>query len=124
MILFPLPPHSDRDEHMAETLAWLCQIRPGAKIVVWAHNSHLGDARAAEMSAQGERNVGQLTRERFGDDFFLIGFTTHSGEVTAASQWKAPQKGNSFVRRWKELMKRSFTRQTFLLLFFRCVTVA
>jgi erythromycin esterase-like protein len=79
-----------RDEHMAETLAWLRRIRPGAKIVVWAHNSHLGDARATEMSARGERNVGQLMRERFEEDAFLIGFTTHSGEVTAASQWEAP----------------------------------
>jgi erythromycin esterase-like protein len=79
-----------RDEHMAETLAWLRQNRPEAKIVVWAHNSHLGDARATEMVTRGERNVGQLVRERFGQDVFLIGFTTYSGEVTAASQWEAP----------------------------------
>jgi erythromycin esterase-like protein len=79
-----------RDEHMSETLAWLRQNWPEAKIVVWAHNSHLGDARATEMSALGEHNVGQLMRERFGEDVFLIGFTTYSGEVTAASQWDAP----------------------------------
>jgi len=79
-----------RDEHMAETLAWLQRIRPEAKIVVWAHNSHLGDARATEMAARGERNVGQLMRERFGEDVFLIGFTSHSGEVTAASRWEVP----------------------------------
>jgi erythromycin esterase-like protein len=79
-----------RDEHMAETLAWVRNIRPRTKIVVWAHNSHLGDARATEMSAHGERNVGQLIRERFDQDVFLIGFTTHSGEVTAASDWDAP----------------------------------
>jgi len=79
-----------RDRHMAETLAWLRRIRPEAKIVVWAHNSHLGDARATEMSARGEINVGQLARERFRDEAYLIGFTTHSGEVTAASQWDAP----------------------------------
>lgn len=79
-----------RDRHMAESLAWLCQIRPKARIVVWAHNSHLGDASATEMSAHGEVNLGQLTRERFGDEVFLLGFTTHSGEVTAASQWEAP----------------------------------
>jgi erythromycin esterase-like protein len=78
-----------RDRHMAETLAWLRQNRPEAKIVVWAHNSHLGDARATEMSARGEVNLGQLARECFGDDVFLLGFTTHSGEVTAASQWEA-----------------------------------
>jgi erythromycin esterase-like protein len=78
-----------RDEHMADTLAWLRQNRPEAKIVVWAHNSHLGDARATEMATRGERNVGQLMRERFGQDVFLIGFTTYSGEVTAASEWEA-----------------------------------
>ena len=79
-----------RDEHMSETIAWLCQNRPGTKMVVWAHNSHLGDARATEMSSHGEHNVGQLMRGRFGNDVFLIGFTTHSGEVTAASEWDGP----------------------------------
>jgi len=79
-----------RDEHMSETIAWLRQNRPGTKMVVWAHNSHLGDARATEMSSHGEHNVGQLMRGRFGNDVFLIGFTTHSGEVTAASEWDGP----------------------------------
>ncbi len=79
-----------RDRHMAETLEWLRGKRPGAKIVVWAHNSHLGDARATAMSAHGEINLGQLARERFGGEVFLVGFTTHSGEVTAASGWDAP----------------------------------
>ena len=79
-----------RDRHMAESLAWLFQTRPNARIVVWAHNSHVGDASATEMAKQGEVNLGQLTRERFGDEVFLLGFTTYSGEVTAASQWEAP----------------------------------
>jgi erythromycin esterase-like protein len=79
-----------RDRHMAETLAWLRTIRPGAKLVVWAHNSHLGDARSTEMSEHGEVNLGQLAREQFGAATFLIGFTTYSGEVTAASEWDAP----------------------------------
>src|SRR5438270_1650876 len=79
-----------RDRHMAETLGWLRQNRPQMKIVVWAHNSHLGDARATEMAAHGEVNLGQLAREQFGeDDVFLLGFTTCSGEVTAASEWDA-----------------------------------
>jgi erythromycin esterase-like protein len=91
-----------RDTHMAETLEWLRGARAGGKsdngrlreagrkIVVWAHNSHLGDARATEMSAHGEVNLGQLARERFGEDnVFLVGFTTYSGEVTAASDWEA-----------------------------------
>ncbi len=79
-----------RDGHMAETLTWLRQHVPGNKIVVWAHNSHLGDARATEMSSHGEHNLGQLMREHSPEDVFLIGFTTYAGEVTAASQWEAP----------------------------------
>jgi erythromycin esterase-like protein/predicted phosphoribosyltransferase len=85
-----------RDRHMAETLEALAahlDRRVGAgqsKIVVWAHNSHLGDARATAMGEGGELNLGQLARERFGDDARLIGFSTHQGTVTAASDWGAP----------------------------------
>jgi erythromycin esterase-like protein len=59
-------------------------------VVVWAHNSHLGDARATELGAEGELNVGQLVRERHGRDAVLIGFTTYTGTVTAASAWDGP----------------------------------
>jgi len=83
-----------RDRHMAETLDALIahQLRQAgsARIVVWAHNSHLGDARATEMRQQDELNVGQLVRERYGARARLIGFTTHEGEVTAASHWDGP----------------------------------
>lgn len=81
-----------RDEHMFETLRQLMQhLDSGAaKVVVWAHNSHLGDARATEMSRRGELNVGQLVRERLGGASFAIGFTTYSGTVTAASDWGEP----------------------------------
>jgi erythromycin esterase-like protein len=58
-----------------------------AKLVVWAHNSHLGDARATEFAARGELNVGQLLRERHGADCRSIGFTTYTGSVTAADEW-------------------------------------
>jgi erythromycin esterase-like protein len=82
-----------RDTHMMETLSALRDHiaqrkgRPG-KIVVWAHNSHIGDARATEMGWEGQLNLGQLVRERFGmHDTFLLGFTTHEGTVTAASDW-------------------------------------
>lgn len=84
-----------RDRHMAETLDALAQHlshttgRP-ARVVVWEHNSHIGDARATEAGAQGEWNVGQLARERYGDEARLIGFTTYQGTVTAASDWDAP----------------------------------
>jgi erythromycin esterase-like protein len=80
-----------RDQHMVETLEALERhLGSSAKIVVWAHNSHLGDARATEMSTRGELNVGQLVRERYGNDAVLVGFTTHSGTVTAASNWDGP----------------------------------
>ncbi|HEU5260478.1 MAG TPA: erythromycin esterase family protein [Gemmatimonadales bacterium] len=83
-----------RDRHMAETLDALVafhEIRGRReKVVLWAHNSHLGDARATEMSAGGELNVGQLVRERFGRDAVLVGFATYGGTVTAASDWDEP----------------------------------
>jgi Erythromycin esterase homolog len=83
-----------RDRHMTDTLARLSGhlARHGnpARIVVWEHNSHLGDARMTEMSRRGELNVGQLARERWPDDVALVGFTTYSGTVTAASAWDAP----------------------------------
>jgi erythromycin esterase-like protein len=80
-----------RDRHMAETLTaletHLKSEENKAKIVVWEHNSHLGDARATEMGRRGEWNVGQLVRERYGREAFLVGFTTYSGTVTAATDW-------------------------------------
>src|SRR5271169_4407631 len=80
-----------RDTHMAETLEALTHhLGPKSKIVVWAHNSHLGDARATEMGQQGELNLGQLVRQRYGREATLVGFTTHTGTVTAASGWEAP----------------------------------
>jgi erythromycin esterase-like protein len=82
-----------RDRHMVETLnALIAHLDQGgrAKLVVWAHNSHLGDARATQMSQRGELNVGQLVRERYGGDAVLVGFTTHHGTVTAASDWNGP----------------------------------
>ncbi len=83
-----------RDEHMLESLEALAQHldrRVGrSKIVVWAHNSHLGDARYTALAALGEKNLGQLARERFAGDAFLVGFTTFDGSVTAASEWGGP----------------------------------
>ncbi len=83
-----------RDRHMADTLDELARFLstriPAARIVVWAHNSHLGDARLTEMGDRGELNVGQLVRERAGRETVLIGLTTHEGTVTAASEWDLP----------------------------------
>jgi erythromycin esterase-like protein len=83
-----------RDRHMAETLHALVAHMEGqrqtAKVIVWAHNSHLGDARATDMGKGGELNVGQLVRERYGSEAVLVGFTTYRGTVTAASDWDGP----------------------------------
>ncbi len=83
-----------RDLHMAETLQALSQHLTNhfgeAKIVVWAHNSHVGDARATQMGASGELNVGQLARTTWPNECVNIGFTTSHGTVTAASDWGAP----------------------------------
>jgi erythromycin esterase-like protein len=82
-----------RDAHMAETLVALLNHygkAGAAKAVVWAHNSHLGDARATDMAQRGEWNVGQLARELFGERVYAIGFTTFAGTVTAARDWGEP----------------------------------
>ncbi len=85
-----------RDQHMSETLEALVRHLDRkigrSKIVVWEHNSHIGDARATELGDAGEWNVGQLARERFGADAVLVGFSTYTGTVTAASDWGAPAK--------------------------------
>jgi erythromycin esterase-like protein len=83
-----------RDSHMAETLEALSQhlSKDGepAKIVVWEHNSHIGDARATEVGELGEWNVGELARKAYDGQTRLIGFSTYDGFVTAASEWDAP----------------------------------
>ena len=83
-----------RDKHMTGTLLrlteYLSRDREHAKVVVWAHNSHLGDAEWTELGARGELNVGQLVREQYPHDSVLVGFTTYTGTVTAASDWDAP----------------------------------
>jgi erythromycin esterase-like protein len=80
-----------RDRHMAETLRevlrHLDRRQRGTRVVVWAHNSHLGDARATGMAERGEWNLGQLLREWAPDDCVSIGFSTSSGTVTAAREW-------------------------------------
>jgi erythromycin esterase-like protein len=101
-----------RDRHMARSLealaAHLERTDGAAKVVVWAHNSHLGDERATELAQAGQLNLGQLVRERHGDEALLVGFTTYSGTVTAASDWGGPAERKR-VRRalpgsWEELL--------------------
>jgi erythromycin esterase-like protein len=90
-----------RDSHMFETLnellGFLSRERE-AKVVVWAHNSHVGDARATEMGRHGELTIGQLARQHYQKQAFLIGFSTYTGMVTAASDWDAPME-RKHVRR-------------------------
>jgi len=83
-----------RDEHMADTLALLLRWKgPEAKAVVWAHNSHIGDARFTDMGqGRDELNLGQLVREAHGDQVRLIGFGTHDGTVAAADDWDRPMR--------------------------------
>ena len=99
-----------RDTHMADTidaLAQHLQRRTGtSKVVVWEHNSHLGDARATEMGRRGELNVGQLVRERHGDAARLIGFSTFAGTVTAADDWDGP----ALKKRVREALPGSYER--------------
>lgn len=80
-----------RDQHMFETLELILGFHgTGSKVVIWEHNSHLGDASATEMGVGGQTNVGQLCRERFGSSAYLIGQGTDHGTVAAASNWDEP----------------------------------
>jgi erythromycin esterase-like protein len=82
-----------RDRHMFETLKHLLEARgPGAKAVVWAHNSHIGNASATAMGWQGEFTIGELAKTAFGDAAVLVGFGTDRGTVAAADDWDGPMK--------------------------------
>jgi erythromycin esterase len=82
-----------RDTHMIETLERLVRHHgPEAKAIVWEHNTHIGDARATDMARAGMVNVGQLARERWGDDVVLVGFASHRGSVIAGEEWGAPMQ--------------------------------
>jgi erythromycin esterase-like protein len=100
-----------RDRHMADTLdalaSYLEHTQGATKAVVWAHNSHVGDALATQMGDAGELNIGQLTRDRHPGQTLLVGFTTYAGTVTAASDWGGPAERKR-VRKamfgsWEEL---------------------
>jgi protein-L-isoaspartate(D-aspartate) O-methyltransferase len=82
-----------RDTHMVDALDDVVTVlRPGAKAVVWAHNSHVGDASETEMGTHGEVNIGQLCRERFAGSVWNVGFGTDHGTVVAASDWGGPDE--------------------------------
>ncbi len=108
-----------RDQHMFDTLERLLAHRGSdAKAVVWAHNSHIGNAAFNEMGqVRGEHNIGQLARERFGDDAVLIGFGTDRGTVAAASYWDGPMEIKT-VRPAREDSYEGRSRETGILAFF------
>jgi erythromycin esterase-like protein len=81
-----------RDRHMFDTLQSLLRRRPGSKAIIWAHNSHIGNAAATSMGWEGEFNIGELCRTAFGDDCVAIGFGTDRGKVAAASNWDEPMQ--------------------------------
>ncbi|HUJ36852.1 MAG TPA: protein-L-isoaspartate(D-aspartate) O-methyltransferase [Hyphomicrobium sp.] len=97
-----------RDSHMFGTLKTLLDFYgPDSKAVVWAHNSHLGDASATEMSIRGEHNLGQLCRRAYGNGAYLIGFGTDRGTVAAASEWDGPMQ----VMSVRPAVAKSYERQ-------------
>lgn len=113
-----------RDRHMADTVNTLAdhieqRSKHPAKIIVWAHNSHVGDARATEMGARGELNLGQLMREQYFSNTFSIGFSSYMGTVTAASTWGAPVekvKLNPGLDGSYEALFHDLTHENFMLL--------
>ncbi|MHB9132667.1 MAG: erythromycin esterase family protein [Armatimonadota bacterium] len=111
-----------RDQHMADTLDRLMDFYgPDAKGIVWAHNTHVGDARATDMTQAGMQNIGEIVRERHaGDGVLLIGFASHHGEVIAGKAWNAPMermpvpdaRGGS----WEDILHRAGGNNKLLLL--------
>jgi erythromycin esterase-like protein len=110
-----------RDRHMTQTIQRLLELHgPDSKIIVWEHNTHVGDARYTDMAAGGLVNVGQLVREAYGqNNVYAVGFGSYSGTVIAADEWGASlktmrmppaQKGS-----WEELLHRSGTENKILL---------
>jgi protein-L-isoaspartate(D-aspartate) O-methyltransferase len=98
-----------RDSHMFDTLqAVMAHRGEGAKAVVWAHNSHVGDARCTEMSLRGEHNIGQLCAETFPQTSFRIGFGTDRGTVAASSNWDAPMEVKQVVPSHRQSHENQF----------------
>jgi protein-L-isoaspartate(D-aspartate) O-methyltransferase len=96
-----------RDRHMMSTLqAVLAHRGERSRAVVWAHNSHVGDAGATEMSERGETNIGELARKNFGQSAYLVGMGTHKGTVAAASAWDAPMRVRTLLPSHPESFER------------------
>lgn len=102
-----------RDRHMAETLDRLVKLHgEGAKAIIWEHNTHIGDARATDMADDGMVNVGQLVREKYGEnDVVLVGFGSHRGTVIAGDEWGAPMEvmkvPEAREKTWEDILHKS-----------------
>jgi erythromycin esterase-like protein len=111
-----------RDHHMMETLERLMEHHgPGAKAIVWEHNTHVGDARATDMARTGMVNVGQLARERkHRDGVVLVGFGTHRGSVIAGREWDAPMERMPVPPAregsWEDILHQAGARDQLLML--------
>jgi erythromycin esterase-like protein len=111
-----------RDIHMADTIDRLMDWHgEGSKAIIWAHNTHIGDARFTDMAAEGMVNIGQLMRERKGEaEVFLVGFGTHHGTVIAGKQWDAPMEvmgvPDAVESSWEDNLHRVGKDAFFLLL--------
>jgi erythromycin esterase-like protein len=111
-----------RDRHMAETLERLAEhYGPRSRGVVWEHNTHIGDARYTDMAGDGMVNIGQLARQRWGEnDVVLVGFATHRGRVIAGRAWDAPWQPMDVPEAregsWEDLLHRAVGRDSLLLL--------
>lgn len=97
-----------RDRHMFETLHRLMAHRPKAKAIVWAHNSHVGNAAATSMGWEGEFNIGELCRTAYGDSMVAIGFGTDRGTVAAASDWDSPMEVKTVLPSRKDSYEHLF----------------
>lgn len=101
-----------RDTHMTDTLDRLTEYHGAdAKAIVWEHNTHVGDARATDMVDAGMVNVGQLVRERHGDEVVLVGIGSHHGDVIAGDEWGAPMQQMSVpparASSWEDILHRA-----------------
>lgn len=111
-----------RDTHMMETLGRLMQLHgPEAKGIVWAHNTHIGDARATDMAREGMVNIGQLAREQHrADDVVLVGFSSHRGTVIAGKEWGAPMQRMDVPPAredtWEDILHRGDLRDKLIVL--------
>jgi erythromycin esterase-like protein len=110
-----------RDSHMQETLERLLDFHgPQSKAIVWAHNTHIGDASATDMADDGMYNIGELARRKFSDETFLIGFGSYAGSVIAGNSWGAKMEvmdvPNGRKGSWEHLLNKAGAEDKLLLM--------